>query len=359
MQIKKVNLKNFRRYDDSSFEFSSGINLICGPNAKGKTTILEALHYLMIGRSFRTGQSQELIRRDESCFYLESLFVKHGIDQSLRIFAENKSRKIIHNSTSITSLSNLLGIVKGVVQTPDDVNLIKGAPSSRRKFLDFQIAQLDPLYVRHLARYSRAMQQRNLLLRTKQIEAIEAWEHEMAKSAAYIVLQRQKTVTMLQSLCQSYYTALTGEKTPILLHYRTHSQTLSKSDEIKNYYTLQYEKHREKEKILGYTLSGPHKDDMTILIQESEAKHYASEGQQRSCTTALHLAEWQCMRDKSGEPPVFMIDDVAISLDRDRRERLIEQLANIDQVFLTTTDSHLLNHFTGNKTILDLSHGAK
>jgi DNA replication and repair protein RecF len=356
MFIKTLYLQNFRSYVEAYFEFCPHVNLICGPNAKGKTSLLEAIHLLMIGRSFRTAQYLDLIRQTQPGFYVESSFVKHGIDQTLRIVGNTKERQIIHNSTSFSSLSNLLGLMQGVLQTPDDVNIIKGAPQLRRQFLDIQIAQADPLYVHHLTRYARAMRQRNQLLRTKNMSTIEAWEFEMSQSGAYIVSKRQQTIKNLQEYSQNYYTVLTNEQTPLVLNYRTNSAHLSDLEEIKLFFQMQYRKHRERERILGYTLTGPHKDDFNILIEGRDVRLFASEGQQRSCATVLHFAEWESLRKAGAEKPLFMIDDVGISLDKNRRERLTNQLAGLGQVFLTTTDSTFLESYSGAKAIFNLEN---
>ncbi len=161
MHLRSLFLQQFRNYKEAYFEFSPSLNLICGPNALGKTSLLEAIHYLMIGRSFRPGHHQDLIKVGCDTFYLEAIFCKYNVDQKLRLHANAKERRIIYNSTALASSSNLLGLIQGVVMTPDDVNLVKGPPALRRQFLDIQIAQIDPLYVHHLGRYSRAMRQRN------------------------------------------------------------------------------------------------------------------------------------------------------------------------------------------------------
>lgn len=349
MHILNLYLQNFRSYEEAYFEFSPSLNLIWGPNARGKTSLLEAIHFLMIGRSFRTQQYQDLIKQNQPGFYIESHFTKHGIDQRLRVAGHPTDRKMFHNSTSLTSLSSLLGLIQGVLLTPDDINLIKGSPLLRRQFLDIQIAQIDPLYVHHLTRYARAMRQRNHLLRAKTAVSIESWEFEMSLSAAYIVLQRHRTIQNLQKNSQAFYTRLTDEQAPLTLQYRTHPSQITNVDELKLYFQKQYQKHRERERILGYTLSGPHKDDFVISLDHRDVRFFASEGQQRSCATALHFAEWQNLHLCGTEKPLFMIDDVGMSLDGTRRKRLIEQLTELGQVFLTTTDEKLLDGYSGPK----------
>jgi len=349
MRLQSLYLHNFRCYEEGYFEFCPHLNLIFGPNARGKTSLLEAIRVLMIGRSFRTIQSNDLIKNQTTGYHLEVHFAKHGIDQKLRIAGNTTERKIFLNSAPLGSLSNLLGLIPGVVQTPDDINLIKGPPQLRRQFLDIQIAQIDPLYVHHLTRFNRAMRQRNQLLRTKNLVSIEPWEHEMSQSAAYIISRRLSTIQNLQTNCQTFYTELTGEETLLTLKYRTNPSDLTNPESIKCYFLKQYQKNRDREKVLGYTLVGPHKDDFTIAINGQDVRFFASEGQQRSCATALHFAEWENLYLTGVEKPIFLMDDVGMSLDKDRSKRLLLQLFKLGQVFLTTTDQSLFDYYPGEK----------
>jgi DNA replication and repair protein RecF len=359
MYLRSLYLHQFRNYKEVYFEFTPALNLICGPNAQGKTSLLEAIHYLMFGRSFRSGLHQDLIHIGCNSFYLEAIFCKHDVDQKLRLYMDGKERKIIYNSTVLTNVSNLLGIIQGVIMTPDDVNLVKGSPLLRRQFLDIQLAQIDPLYVHYLTRYAKAMRHRNQLLKQKKLLSIESWEHEMAQASAYLVLQRRRSLQALQMHCQAFYTYLTGETENLTLKYCSGASACQDEREIKEFHLYQFSKNRSRESVFGHTLVGPHKDDVWIEIGGRNARFFASEGQQRSCVAALHMGEWQQLKQLSGNTPLLMIDDVGISLDDKRRERLLDQLASLGQVFLTTTNSDLLNSFAGSKKILLLPLAAQ
>lgn len=354
MYIRSLYVQQFRNYREVHVQFNPSLNLICGPNAHGKTSLLEAMHYLMIGRSFRSARNLDLIHLGSSSFYLEALFCKHGVDQKLRIHVDGNEKKMIYNSSLLLNTSNLLGIISGVVMTPDDVNLVKGSPSLRRQFLDLLIAQADPLYVHYVARYVKAMRHRNQLLKLKKLASIESWEHEMAQAAAYIVVQRRQGTLALQSHCQGFYAHLSEEKEALTLEYRSIALNCQDASEIKAFHLQHFQKNRMREMALGLTLTGPHKDDLWIGIGGRDVRYYASEGQQRTCVAALHLGEWQRLKEVSSEIPLFMIDDVGISLDDKRKERLLRLLASLGQVFLTTTDSRLTDSFSGPKKIISL-----
>lgn len=340
MKVSSLQLTHFRLYQEAFFDFDPGINVICGENARGKTSLLEALYFLITGRSFRHAGVVDMMRREASFFAIESLFEKNGMEQKLRVSGDGKERKILYNSTIYPSAATLLGVLRGVVFAPDDAALVKGGPALRRQYLDMQIAQIDPLYVHHLTRYHRAMKQRNTLLRMKQTAAIEAWEHEMALSASYIVMQRFQAVSELEIKAAELHRDLTGDPQQLKISYKGPAAAREGQKALQDYLTMQYHKLRKREMELGgATLTGPHRDDLLIAIGEQEARFFASEGQQRSCVAALKLAEWQQMRLKSDEPPLMLVDDVGISLDAGRRDRLLKHLQNLGQVFLTTTTS--------------------
>lgn len=337
MKLRRLRLFNFRGYEDTSFDFSPGINHIVGPNAIGKTSILEAIHLLMCGHSFRTGQNVELIRDDTPSFYVEGQFEKHGIDQVVKIAYDGKQKKIVINSTQCQSYNNLLGVILGVVFTPDDASLVKGAPGGRRQFLDLHISQFDPLYVHYTSRYQRAMKQRNSMLRKGMLKGIFPWEEEMAKAAEYLTVKRKQIVEELEVSSREIYRKLGSENASLTLFLKS---TLAREEvtPIKERFLAMMERNRHREKEAGITFVGPHKDDLLFSIGGKELRVFGSEGQQRSCVAALRLATWERLHEHSRLKPLMLVDDVGMSLDRGRQSKLTGHLANLGQVFVTTTE---------------------
>ena len=338
MIIRSLYLHHFRSVKEELINFGPNLNFIYGANALGKTTILEAIHFLIMGRSFRTVQTRELIERGADFFYLEAQFVKHGVEQKLKITCRGGERKVVYNDTVCPSNASLLGLMQGVVVTPDDVSLVKGSPQNRRHLLDVQIAQADPLYVHHLTRYLRGMRQRNHLLRAKNLVTIEAWEYEMAASAAYVVRQRQKAVKELQTLAAKVYAHFSNEKDPLNLQYK--SGTPEGEADLSRYFVEQYAKCRPKEMLLGYTHAGPHRDDLHLSLGDKEVRLYASEGQKRGVVVALKFAEWQRLSALVEEKPLMLLDDVGMGLDEKRKERLFAYVSRLNQVFITSTQDY-------------------
>jgi|694.fasta_scaffold01263_22 DNA replication and repair protein RecF len=348
MQLRSLYLHNFRSYDEAFFEFNPGINTICGPNASGKTTLLEAIYFLICGRSFRRIDSIDLIREGAGHFHLDASFLKNDLEQRLKLSWSSGEKRIAYNSTVYPNFSSLLGWINGIVFCPDDVALIKGAPAIRRHYLDLQIAQVDPLYVHHFARYNKAMRQRNFLLRSKKTTAIESWELEMSHSAAYLTEQRYRAVTALKDICKPLYSLLTEQAAAFLIHYKCSAPVESGMEEIKAYYLKRYQQQRTKELKLGVTLNGPHRDDLAIEIDGREVRYFGSEGQQRSAVAALRLAEWERVKACGAEIPILLIDDVGTSLDEVRLNCLLNYVKGLGQVFLTATkplqlDSHIVD----------------
>lgn len=337
MRLLSLYLHNFRVYKEAFFEFKPGFNVVHGPNAQGKTSLLEAIHFLVTGRSFRGAHTPELIRIGSENFYLEAHFIKHGIEQTLKASCSATERKFVYNHTVFPSATHLLGVLQGVVSFPDDVTLVKGAPVFRRQYLDVQIAQVDPLYVHHMNRYTRALKQRNCLLRAKQSLTIESWEHEMAQSAAYLTKQRGSATNDLRLSLAAVHFQLAASKEILSLEYKTSADHAH----LEEYFLSQYKKHRRREMEVGATLFGPHKDDLIITINGSDVRSYASEGQQRTCVVGLRCAEWERLHSLSSEKPFMLVDDVGMGLDDQRKKLFMEYLSGLDQVFLTTTSSSL------------------
>lgn len=348
MHLRALHLHNFRLYEDAFFEFSPKVNVIRGPNARGKTSLLEAIYFLMTGRSFRTAQATDLIRQGASFFCLEASFVKHDIEQKLRLYYNGKERQVTYNSTSHSSWMALFGLLQGAIVHPDDAAIVKGAPAGRRHVLDLQLAQVDPLYVHHLTRYERAMRQRNYLLRAKSTSSIESWEYEMANAASYVIQQRTKAVHDLHKHGKILYNHICGGSEELSLLYKAHGtgdQIPFEMDKLRQIFLDQYQRHRPREMDFGTTLTGPHKDEILISLGNKEARTFASEGQQRSCVIALRLAEWERLKTISMETPLMLVDDLGMSLDLSRRRQLIDFFGTLEQVFVTTTDEmHFLQH---------------
>ena len=316
ISLKNLQLINFRNFQKLNLTFSDGINAIIGPNAVGKTTILEAIHILSTGRSFKSIKLNEAIKKGEKFFSIRAEFTKDSVDQSLVINYHANTKEIKHNATTYTSFTPLFGLLPSVIYSPFDIDLIHGAPSERRRFINILIAQANPLYVYYLTRHAKALDQRNFLLRKKEVTQIEIWEEELIKSGQYLQSQRDEFIKRLNEKSVTFFNQLSQQKESIEIVYE--SSKISRE---------LFEKTRSKELLIGHTLIGPHRDDFGIRINDLCAKNYASEGQKRCVIAALKLAECDLLN-----PSLLLIDDFGVHMDGERKKNDLKSLRSDLQV---------------------------
>lgn len=327
--LKSLYLKNFRNYKERVFAFHPQLNVITGPNARGKTNLLEAISLLSTGRSFRTEKLSELVLQGESFFYLEAEVVKDSVAQTLSIAWQNGEKKLRINATEFKTFTPLLGAFPFIVSAPEDTQLITEEPAVRRRFLNFHLAQRNLLYVHHLSRFWNAMQERNALLKARKDESIECFEEQMAHSSEFIHEERKRFLQNLQKPLDAHHQKLSavseGVATEFISTYPTNKAS----------YQQHLHKMRYRERELGITLHGPHRDDVSFLLQSRSAKTFASEGQKKTLVTALRLAQWEDLSQKMSEAPFFAVDDFGGALDEARQHALKNSLHTMGQVFVS------------------------
>jgi len=333
MILKKLLLHNFRNFDNEKFNFEKK-NIIYGENAQGKTSILEAIFLLSLGRSFRTPKLTELIKYKKNFFYIEAEIIKDLVTQKISIyFDKNNKKKIKHNHSFLPSFSALFGIMPTILHSPLDKDLISGSPTQRRRFLNIHLAQKDPLYIYHLTRFYKALKQRNNLLQKKILTNIEIWENEIAKSASYVTYARNKLLTTLKNNTQNFIDSLSEKKETIDIKYQPALHFQEETKKTYFSYLKQLEKNRQKDLYIGTTQFGPHRDDFIIYISKKPAKTNASEGQKYSISTAIRLAEYKILNSTA----IMSIDDIGVHLDKKRIYNLKTILDSFSQIFITAS----------------------
>lgn len=344
MQINRLYLKNFRRFDEAQFAFSEKGTLILGPNAVGKTTLLEAIHILIFGRSFRAISLNETIQEGKTNAGIEIAFTKEGIEHTLGFYFGEDQRKIRLNRSEYKSVSSLIGLLLGASLLPSDIHLISGQPQLRRQFLDYLIAQLDPLYLHHLVRYAALMKNRNALLKNRDFRTIDFFEEEMAKSASYISLARKSASLELDRLAKEQFNLFgeRGEELSVRYIAEKSAPFLSKEEFLEC-----FQKNRPREAHIGFTIVGPQKDDLELLLSGKECKLFSSEGQKRSASAALKLASWVHLKTSAGANPLLLVDDAGLGFDRNRKERFFNSLQDRGQVLITSAEEDLAGSVEG------------
>jgi DNA replication and repair protein RecF len=334
MKVEAVYVCHVRNLASQEIFFLPGINEIVGENTEGKTSLLEALHLLVLGTSFRTSLLKEVIQHGASQVSVEAKINISGVHKTIGLTYDGTRRLVSIDHQPQESSSLLLGNLLGVTATVEDHELVFGPPSVRRRFLDEQIAQIDPFYVDQLNRYIKGLSHRNKLLKDKDFVTIRAWEEQLARSAAYIVHQRRRTVSLLAPLVETTYHGLFPEKEDqFSMRYLT--QAPESVGDLSTWYEREYASRRDHEARYATTLVGPHRDDLEWTLSARPLKSLASLGQARVVSLALRYAEWKLLADRSSELPIFLIDDIESTLDSNRKNLCMEMCQGLGQVFAT------------------------
>lgn len=349
MHVARLVLSNFRNYRDLALELSPRVNAFVGANGQGKTNLLEALHVLATGRSPRGARDAELVLAGESALRIWARVerAEGPVEIDLRI-GPSVRRQLRLNGLPHRRMTDLVGRLAVVFFGPDDLLLLKGPPSGRRRFLDILLSQVSPAYLHHLQRFSRALAQRNRLLRQVQAgraprDEIEAWEEPLVESGAEITVRRVRAVSALAPVAAEQHRLISGGTEELEVAYAPAVLEVDRAaadgpPAVGRILRHELERRRGEEIARAVTLVGPHRDDVALRIGGSDARAFASQGQQRTAVLALKLAELAYMRQVLGEPPVLLLDDVVSELDPDRRRHLLRAVDGGVQVLLTSTD---------------------
>src|SRR5262245_12959044 len=365
MRVINLNLRDFRNYDRLDLKLDAGTTLFYGPNAAGKTTILEALFYLATTRSPRAGADRELVRWEAQgdigvppfarlVCEVQPLGGKVRLEVVVQRRADDEGQltgtsvKTVRVDRKAVRALDLVGNLRVVLFTPADLALVTGAPAERRRYLDVTLSQLDGRNVRTLSHYQKVVQQRNSLLRSwrerrrpqrSAADELAFWDRELSLSGAYVLRERLAAVAELNTLIGPIFCQVTAGTRPLIATYQSSVATLEGvPDErtIESAFLAHLERIRDDEIGRGQTLIGPHRDDLLLTVSGVSIGTYGSRGQQRSATLALKLGEAELMRVRTGDAPVLLLDDLLSELDAERRTHLLATLARPDQQTLVT-----------------------
>ena len=334
MWIKNIKIKNFRNYDQEEINLEKNINIFYGKNAQGKTNIIEAIFLCSLGKSFRAKKDNEMIKLNEENAIVEIEYEKSDRDGKIKIEIGNK-KNIYLNGIKIKKLSELLGNLNIVIFTPDDINILKGGPQNRRRFLDIMISQLRPNYMHILNLYLKTIEQRNKYLRQikeehKDENLLEIWDEKLAEYAIKIYEYRKEFIEKIIKKLDIIHKNITNGEEQIELEYVTECDSKEK-------YLKLLKERRKLDIIKGFTTKGVHRDDFMIYINKKDIKIFGSQGQNRTAMLSLKLAELQVIYDEIGEYPILLLDDFMSELDRTRRKNFLENIEGT-QVIITGTE---------------------
>jgi len=341
MKVEKVQLQDFRNYTNAEYTFRDGLNVICGPNAIGKTNLMESIFVSAIGRSPRTKNEKDLIRMGDNRAYIHLFLEKKYRNHAINVEIDrSEGKKINVDGAKITRLGELIGLLTVVYFSPDELKMIKDAPQERRRFMDLSLSQQSKPYYIALSKYNALLAQRNKLIKTTDFAEFTTtafiWETQMAEVAADVILKRRAFIEKIGKCADFYHQRIAGEGEDITLLYEPCVEGETR-DELKAALAAKLEESHEKDYELGYTSVGVHREDFNITSRGIDLRKYGSQGQQRTAALVIKLAEIEYYNSESGEKPILLLDDVLSELDESRRTALLEATEGT-QTFITCTE---------------------
>ncbi|HBT19788.1 MAG TPA: DNA replication/repair protein RecF [Peptococcaceae bacterium] len=362
LYLKKLSLINFRNFLNEEAEFGNFINLFIGKNAQGKTNLLESIYCCSFGKSFRTKRDKDLVNYNSSYYsiraWVESL--EGSFEVKLTYDRNREAKEAYINGIKCKNLSQMIGKIKIVIFYPDHLFIVKGSPAARRKYLDGQMILGIPTYYHYFSRYQNILRNRNTLLKDVKNTDIWVWEEQLARYGAKIIIQRMKVVEILSRIVSEIYSCLTEGQWVLKMEYKAslkNASILMEEEEIKKAFLRELEKNRDRDRKLGFTTVGPHRDDISFFLNGKPIRDFGSQGQQRLAVLALKLAEAEFIKKNTGESPILLLDDVMSELDAEKR-RLFFQMLSSSQAFITAADSGiLLDKFLKNVYLWEIIDG--
>ena len=338
MRMTGLRLRDFRGYHHVILTPPDGVTMLVGENGAGKTNLLEAVHLCCLGRSHRTANDKDMIRKDQETAAVQLTVVrndgKHEV--GVRLFENARRRKLVYvNGKTASRMGELMGHATCVIFSPEDLSLVKEGPQVRRRFLDMLLSQQQKSYFYALQSYAGALKQRNALLKTGDLRQLPAWDEQLAAAAAPVVRMRREACLQLDQKAQTHYLYIGGREEEIFsLRYRG---ALCESEDPAGDMLKGLHASREEDIRRQTTLFGPHRDDMDLYLSGELMKAFGSQGQMRTAALSMKLAAFDLLEAMQGEPPLLLLDDVLSELDPDRRRRLIARIGRA-QALLTCTD---------------------
>ena len=362
MRVAKIKLLNFRNYQRAEFSFSPGTNIIVGKNAQGKTNLLEAIFTCAIGKSMRAAKDNEVILFGQENAKIELEVEKKFGKTKIEIYFLKNKKAIKINGLPIRRTGELLGELRCVFFSPDELKLIKESPEDRRRFMDISLSQISKAYFNSLNKYDKIIRSRNKLIKdfkdknsvkksnlsTLNLDdfkrMISVYDAQLSDCAAKISLSRNNLVLSIAPYAKRAHEFLTDGAEGLEIEYQTsfpvETSVLNGNEIVEKFkekYLALYEKTLEKDLALGYTSIGPHRDDIKVLINKIDVKSFCSQGQQRTAALSLKLAELEIINKQTGEMPILILDDVLSELDEARRTKLL-RFCSSTQTFISSTD---------------------
>lgn len=338
MFLSKLSITNYKNIKEAELCFSPKMNCLIGHNGEGKTNLLDAVYYLSFCRSAHSSTDSSVIRHDDDFFMLDGTYINdEGEDESVFCGMKRGTKKHFkRNKKEYKRLSAHIGLIPLIFVSPSDSIIIEGGSEERRRLMDVVISQYDGTYIEALNRYNKALMQRNSLLRAEEepdAELLSLWEEQMAEYGVTVYEKRNAFIEQLTPLFQRFYRSISQEKEVVSLRYVSHCQRGKLLDVI--------QRDRSKDRTVGYSLHGVHRDELEMLIGGYPIKREGSQGQNKTYVIALKLAQFDFLKRVCAKTtPILLLDDIFDKLDASRVEQIVRIVAGEDfgQIFLTDTN---------------------
>ena len=361
--LKNISILNYKNISEAKLDFSKKFNCFIGNNGEGKTNLLDAVYYLSFCHSMFSNVDSLLMKHDTDFFMIQGEYLHDDGETMEEIFASMKrgsKKQFKRNKKNYKRLSEHIGIVPLIIVSPDDAALISGGSEERRKLLDIVISQYDNSYINALNRYNKALQQRNALLKMEDQEPdptlMDLWEEEMAREGEYIYEQRNKFVEQFIPVFNRVYQSISGNKEEVTLRYISHCQRGPLLDVIR--------RDRMKDRAVGYSLHGIHRDDLEMMIDGYPMKREGSQGQNKTYVISLKLAQFDFLsKTTNATTPLLLLDDIFDKLDALRVKSIVELVSSdtYGQIFITDTNrdhlDQILSHSDAEYKIFHVEGG--
>ena len=360
MYLKSLHLRSFRNYIDRQIEFTARKTILVGNNAQGKSNLLEAVELLASLKSHRATRDRELVLDSAKAGLVEATVERaYGTSELSMVFRKQGGRTVAVNRETLRRQLDFLGVLNAVQFSSLDLDLVRGAPDARRSWIDGLLIQLEPVYSSILQQYNQVLKQRNALL--KKIRAARQdnksseltadyepqlilWDEQLAAAGSRVTRRRARVLARLAPIAQFWHKRISGDEQLQVNYLPNVEWTEDEPVKVQQAFLEKIQERRMVEQYQGKTVVGTHRDEIEFTINQTPARYYGSQGQQRTLVLALKLAELKLIEEVVGEPPLLLLDDVLAELDPHRQKQLLEVIGDRFQTIITTTHIDTFNH---------------
>ncbi len=346
MYLKTLHLKQFRNYQNQKVEFTAAKTILVGNNAQGKSNLLEAVELLATLRSHRMARDRDLIKEGESTAQIHATLDRIHSHSDLTLTLRRHSRRSVAiNGVTVPRQMDFLGVLNAVEFSSLDLELVRGSPEIRRNWLDTLLIQLEPVYAHILHQYHQVLRQRNAFLKRyvntpeKSLQSeLAIWDAQLVTAGTRVIIRRDRAIKRLSPIASAWHASISGASEVLEINYAANIPLEKTSpQELQGAFFAKLQQRAVAELHRGITLVGPHRDEVELIINQTPARQYGSQGQQRTLVLALKLAELQLIEEVINEPPLLLLDDVLAELDPSRQNQLLDAIKDRFQTLITTT----------------------